>query len=228
MTVAVENRWAHLRPHEYLINSFGPPSPMLWNCAANELLLARLGHAHVLEVGCGAGRSTLPFLQRTEATMELLDVDPEMLRVAKECLAGYPRRTKFVQADAVEYLQTCEAKEAIWSSFVVHNFKQKDKARFFRAAFDKLLGGGVLLMADLIADPFGTDKKLLEQQRLRYQRHLPSDLAEEIIEHMMRDAMPDYQMVQHALREQLRQIGFERITFDRHGREALLVAWKPK
>lgn len=105
------------------------------------------GASHVLDLGAGTGALSAAVLARASAdVVELLDVDPEMMKRARARLAGHGERVRFTLRSFDEPFHPCDAFVA---SLSLHHIPTLEaKTVLFRRAFEALSAGGVLVNGD--------------------------------------------------------------------------------
>ncbi len=115
--------------------------------AASATEIARVDPEHVLDLGGGTGALSEAILRAApRAVVELVDVDPEMLAVARERLAGFGARTRFREASFDDPLPDADA---VAASLALHHVPTMDeKRRLFARIHDCLRPGGVFVNAD--------------------------------------------------------------------------------
>ena len=115
--------------------------------AAAAAEIARVAPEHVLDLGGGTGALAEAILRAAPgATVELIDVDPDMLAVARERLGGYRRRTRFREASFDDPLPEADA---VAASLALHHVPtMDDKGRLFARIHECLRPGGVFVNAD--------------------------------------------------------------------------------
>jgi len=101
----------------------------------------------VVDLGAGTGALSEAILGHDAVgTVELLDVDPEMMGHARDRLALFGPRARFSLRSYDEPFARCDAFAA---SLSLHHIPTLDaKAALFARAFDALRSGGVLVNAD--------------------------------------------------------------------------------
>jgi tRNA (cmo5U34)-methyltransferase len=140
----------HLRleidDYDATIRRFIPGYERMLAVAADAV--ARVRPDHVVDVGAGTGGLSEALLERDEVgTVELLDVDPEMLDRARSRLERFGDRARFTLRSYDEPFEPCDAFAA---SLALHHIPTLDgKTALFRRAFEALRPGGVLVNADL-------------------------------------------------------------------------------
>ena len=139
----------HLRvevdAYDEAIRRFIPGYEAMLDTAAAEI--ARVDPERVLDLGGGTGAlSEAILLAAPGATVELIDVDPDMLAVARERLAGYGDRADFREASFDDPLPDADA---VAASLALHHVPTMDeKRRLFVRIHDCLRPGGVFVNAD--------------------------------------------------------------------------------
>lgn len=204
----------------------GSPYGTCWQIATCEMKRRGLDKAHVLEFGCGEGHASQILLRGTDVTMDLLDINPQMLDRARQDLCMFHHRTKFFQADVHDFLKTVgrgRRYEVIFSSFVMHNFPRPERQKLLAECHAAMWRGGTFILNDSIPVDHGDEQMLMRQ--LRRYRYLPEAVRDDIIEHVTQDAQPPYYMPSRQIRDDLEDAGFKNITLeDRVEREALIFA----
>jgi tRNA (cmo5U34)-methyltransferase len=108
----------------------------------------------VLDLGSGTGALAEALLHRKEVNaVELLDVDEEMLGVARRRLEPFGRRARFTLRSFEEPFPACDA---VTASLSLHHVPTLEaKAALFLRAHDALPPGGLFVNADatMPADP---------------------------------------------------------------------------
>ncbi len=140
----------HLRlevdDYDATIRRFIPGYERMLAVAADAVAQIRPGH--VVDLGAGTGGLSEALLERDEVgTVELLDVDPEMLSRARSRLERFGDRARFTLRSYDEPFGPCDAFAA---SLSLHHIPTLDgKTTLFRRAFEALRPGGVLVNADV-------------------------------------------------------------------------------
>ena len=140
----------HLRlevdDYDATIRRFIPGYERMLAVAADAV--AQVGPGHVVDLGAGTGALSESLLNRDEVgTVELLDVDPEMLARARSRLGRFGHRARFTLRSYDEPFEPCDAFAA---SLSLHHLPTLDrKTALFGRAFDALRPGGVLVNADV-------------------------------------------------------------------------------
>lgn len=222
----MKNRYDNiLRTYNQDILRLCPYVPVLFTMGAYEIKKLNKQGGRVLEIGSGEGDSALPILELTDASVDLLDVSPEMHAVAKKKLSRFKKRTSFICADAFEYLQNQKPRDMIVSAWTIHNFEKKEREVFLRAIYQGLKPGGTFILLDKVYPTKGS-KNLLKKQCERYSRYLPTKVAQAIIKHEEEDASTIYRMDEKIVVALLKKIGFDVTIVDRIERDVLLLARK--
>ena len=139
----------HLRvevdAYDAAIRRFIPGYEVMLGVAAREI--ASVAPRHVLDLGGGTGAlAEAILLAAPGAAVELIDLDPEMLAVARERLDGYGGRARFREASFDDPLPEADA---VAASLALHHVPtMKEKERLFARIRDCLRPGGVFVNAD--------------------------------------------------------------------------------
>ena len=139
----------HLRveagTYDEAIRRFIPGYEAMLEVAAAEI--ARVDPEHVLDLGGGTGAlSEAILLAAPRAVVELIDVDAEMLEIARERLTRFGDRTQF---RAVSFDDPLPEADAVAASLALHHVPTLDaKRRLFASIHDCLRPGGVFVNAD--------------------------------------------------------------------------------
>ena len=114
--------------------------------AAREVARARPGK--VLDLGAGTGALSEVILTQSDAVVvELLDVDAEMLAVARARLNRFEERVRFRQESFLDPLPSCDA---VAASLSLHHVPlMADKTRLYGRIREALAPGGVFVNADV-------------------------------------------------------------------------------
>lgn len=150
----------HLRvaieAYDATIRQFIPGYEEMLRTAAREL--APVASGLVLDLGAGTGALAEAILESSHAgTVELIDVDTEMLEQARTRLARFGGRTRFTEGSFMEDLPRCDG---VAASLALHHIPTLDlKRALFRRIHDALEPGGVFVNADatMPADPAAQD-----------------------------------------------------------------------
>lgn len=141
----------HLRvevaAYDQAIRRFIPGYEAMLRVAADAVAAAR--PALVLDLGAGTGALSAALLERPgTGSVALMDVDTEMLEQARERLAPFPDRARFLEQSFHDALPPCDAAAA---SLALHHIPALDeKQELYRRIFDALAPGGVLVNADAV------------------------------------------------------------------------------
>ena len=139
----------HLRvevnAYDKAIRRFIPGYEAMLEAAAAEI--ARVDPGRVLDLGGGTGAlSEAILVAAPRAVVELIDVDPEMLAVARERLVRFGSRARFTEASFDDPLPEADA---VAASLALHHVPAMDeKRRLFVRIHDCLRPGGVFVNAD--------------------------------------------------------------------------------
>ena len=146
----------HLRvevdAYDETIRRFIPGYETMLVTAAREIAEARPGF--VLDLGAGTGALSEAILRHEAVgTVELVDVDPEMLDQARARLERFGDRARFRQRSFLDSLPECDA---VAASLALHHIPEMaDKRNLFRRIHASLRPGGVFVNADVVmpSDP---------------------------------------------------------------------------
>ena len=108
----------------------------------------------VLDLGMGTGALSEKILEHgSVGVVEGIDIDPEMLKQARQRLARFGGRARFREVSFDAPLPSCDA---VTASLALHHVRTLEaKARLFTRIFDALCPGGLFVNADVTisADP---------------------------------------------------------------------------
>ena len=134
-----------IRAYDETIRRFIPGYEAMLAVAAREVVSA--GPRLVLDLGAGTGalaEAILPALG--SGTVELIDVDREMLAQARTRLTMYSGRVRFTELSFLAPLPRCDSASA---SLALHHVRSLDAKRaLYRRIHDALGAGGVFVNAD--------------------------------------------------------------------------------
>ena len=144
-----------IKAYDSLIRKFIPGYEEALARAAEEI--AGASAERVLDLGAGTGALAEAILERNaRATVELLDVDAEMLAQARVRLKRFGRRVRFRQQSFHDSLPGCDAAAA---SLALHHVPvMEDKAELYRRICEALAAGGVLVNADVTMPAAGPQR----------------------------------------------------------------------
>ena len=150
----------HLRvevdAYDEIIRRFIPGYETALDVAARAVASVRPGL--VLDLGAGTGALSEAMLGHDViGTIELVDVDPEMLDQARVRLERFGSRARFRERSFLDPLPECDA---VAASLALHHIpRMRDKRALYRRIHASLRPGGVFVNADAVmpADPEGRD-----------------------------------------------------------------------
>ena len=138
--------------YDATIRQFIPGYEAMLRAAAREL--APVASGLVIDLGGGTGALAAAILESgATGTVELIDVDREMLAQARTRLAPYAGRARFTEASFLGALPRCNGAAA---SLALHHVRTLDAKRsLYQRIHDALEPGGVFVNADatMPADP---------------------------------------------------------------------------
>ncbi len=107
-----------------------------------------IGPGHVIDLGAGTGALSEAVLERCpDARVTLIDADPEMLEQARERLAPYAARARFLEASFYDPLPECDA---VIASLALHHVPDMARKRALYGAVEAALRpGGLFANADV-------------------------------------------------------------------------------
>ncbi len=150
----------HLRveveAYDEIIRRFIPGYDTALDVAARAVAAVRPGL--VLDLGAGTGALAEAMLgHNAVGTVELVDVDPEMLDQARVRLERFGSRARFREASFLEPLPRCDA---VAASLALHHIPEMEaKGARYRGIHASLRPGGVFVNADAVmpSDPEGRE-----------------------------------------------------------------------
>jgi len=144
--------------YDQKIRQFVPGYETMLNTAA--AMAAHVRPNHVLDLGSGSGGLSEQLLKYHEiGTVELWDIDEEMLERAKTRLSDYGSRTKFSIKSFHDPFPHCDAITACIS--LHHVLDLQEKTLLYGRAFDALDDGGIFVNADTAIPTSGPEKERL-------------------------------------------------------------------
>lgn len=134
-----------IQSYDQAIRRFIPGYETLLRVAAREVVRSR--PELVLDLGAGTGAlSEAVLLADSSVTVELIDVDPEMLDQARIRLDSFASRARYSGISFLGPLPTCDGASA---SLSLHHIRTMDAKRaLYRNVYDALRPGGALVNAD--------------------------------------------------------------------------------
>lgn len=186
---------------------------------------ARVKPRRVLDLGAGTGALSEAILERSAtATVELLDVDPEMLAQARVRLKRFGERAQFRRQSFHDSLPECDA---VAASLALHHVPaMTEKTQLYRRVLKALPPGGVLVNAD-VTMPAGEPRR--SKDYARWAAHLVSCGIEKdrAYEHFREWAGEDTYFPLEMELEAMSEAGFDAICAWRDVPNTLMVGRKP-
>jgi 2-polyprenyl-3-methyl-5-hydroxy-6-metoxy-1,4-benzoquinol methylase len=112
----------------------------------------------ILDMGCGAGMSTLPFAEAwPDADIHAIDLAAPMLRYAHGRAESLGKKIHFAQANAAETTFESGSFDLIVSTIILHEMPQKVSRQVIAECHRLLKPGGVMVHNDMVGwptDPF--------------------------------------------------------------------------
>jgi len=224
----------------HLLEKLCPTSVQLPRMASDFLAGWRKGEAlRGLEIGCGSGISTLPYLSaRSDLSLVGIDASPAMLAQAKRNLAAQTAvgRVDFVETDALAYLraQPDGAFDLVVSNYAIHNFLEGYRREVLAEILRVLKPGGLFLNGDRYALDDRAAHLVLTQNLVRHWFKVFTDLArpdllQEWVVHFFSDESDEHIMWFTPSLKALETLGFADVTVRwREGVDTLLTATRPR
>ncbi|MDE0128044.1 MAG: methyltransferase domain-containing protein [Gammaproteobacteria bacterium] len=191
--------------------------------AAGEV--ARVQPRRVLDLGAGTGALSEAILERSaSATVELLDVDPEMLAQARVRLKRFGERARFRRQSFLDPLPECDA---VAASLALHHVPaMTEKKQLYKRILNALAPGGVLVNAD-VTMPAGEPRR--SEDYAKWAAHLVScGIGEErAYEHFREWAGEDTYYPLETELEAMTETGFDVACAWRDIPNTLMIGRKP-
>ena len=191
--------------------------------AAGEV--ARVQPRRVLDLGAGTGALSEAILQRnTNAAVELLDVDPEMLAQARVRLKRFGERARFRVQSFLDPLPECDA---VAASLALHHVPaMTEKTQLYERILNALAPGSVLVNAD-VTMPAGEPRR--SEDYAKWAAHLVScGIGEErAYEHFREWAGEDTYFPLETELEAMTEAGFDAACIWQDIPNTLMIGRKP-
>jgi len=191
--------------------------------AAGEV--ARVQPRRVLDLGAGTGALSEAILERSaSSTVELLDVDPEMLDQARVRLKRFGERARFHRQSFLDPLPECDA---VAASLALHHVPaMTEKKQLYKRILNALAPGGVLVNAD-VTMPAGEPRR--SEDYAKWAAHLVScGIGEErAYEHFREWAGEDTYYPLESELEAMTGAGFDAACIWRDIPNTLMIGRKP-
>ena len=106
-------------------------------------------NAEILDIGCGPGNLLIELHRKfPEARIIGLDIDPEILEIAKKKLDKRKLRIPLIRASATDIPLLNESSDVIVSSLMIHHLEREDRKKFVEEAYRVLRQNGKLYLHD--------------------------------------------------------------------------------
>lgn len=140
----------------------------------------------VLDLGAGTGNLTARL--DPSAAVVCVDVSAEMLRRAREKLAGRPH-VRFERADLLEFFDRFpdDAFDAIVSTYAIHHLTGDEKQALFTRIASRLPPGGRAVFGDLMFESASAREAILVDYRARGRSELARDAEAEFFWNLATD-----------------------------------------
>ena len=145
----------HIDAYDRAIRRFIPGYEEMLSVAAEAV--ASAAPSHVVDLGAGTGALAASVLERPAVgTVELLDIDPEMMEQARIRLGGFGDRARFTSGSYFDPLPRCGA---VCASLSLHHIPSLSrKAVLYESIYAALEKGGVFVNADVMTPRDGPDR----------------------------------------------------------------------
>ena len=182
-------RHLRLRIDEYdvAIRRFAPGYDAMQFAVAREI--AQIQPRLVLDLGGGTGSLTEVLFEHTDVgTIDLIDVDPEMLDQARTRLAPYGKRVHFREMSFLSELPRCDS---VVTSLALHHIEtQREKTSLYRRIHNAIRPGGFFVNADVTMPAGAAEQQQTYEQwtnhmigcgitKMQAQKHLEEWAAED-------------------------------------------------
>lgn len=222
----MQNRYEEeLRRNNQAILKLSPANDTLRFIVAQEFNKVYSAGKKTLEIGCGEGDSARYILENSDATLDLLDISPEMIEESRKNLSQYSERIKYICEDGLSYLERSNPYDIIYSEWTIHNFKWEDKEKLLSAIYNNLAPGGWFIFMDKVYPDIGGGD-LLNLQLNRY-KYLTEQGCKEISDHEKQDYLDEFRMNETQFLEAVKKAGFTSpAIIDRVERDLIVIAQK--
>lgn len=145
-----------------------------------DLVAEVRAYDRILDMGCGFGKSTFPFIARfPDAEVEAIDLSASCLLVAAQTARNSEiSRVRFRQMDAQETRYEDESFDLVTSTMLLHELSTTALERLFDEAFRVLRPGGLMVHLDFYVIPDDLQRFLHYGHSMRNNEPYMRDLLE--------------------------------------------------
>lgn len=140
--------------------------------------------ANILDVGCGDGETLQPFVDVGCINLTGIDLNPEMLEVAKK---RFGKKAKLLQADATDLSMFKKGDfDIVLTGACIHNIPTKDRVKFWKEL--NRISPKIFVAGEKIADPDPKRHNKYYKNEVNsiievYNSHKLPEVAEEWVKH---------------------------------------------
>lgn len=150
----------------------------------------RRGTARLADLGCGDLALMGPVFQNLPLGSYVgVDLAEQVLPLARATLESAPFPTRFVCADATDFIESSDEDfDLVHACLVLHHLRDDQKTRFLRALRHRMSPGGAVVWADLFCEPGESRPDYAARYGERIRRDwlmIGEESREDIITHML-------------------------------------------